>query len=177
MINELSIRPKPQSKLADRVFYSLLLVAFAIIAASYLAERGRGLISLAAVIVIVAALSVYSRFMAGEYSYDITYDSQDTPLFVVRKFSGKRATTLCNVELSAIRSVDILEDGKDTERTSKEARRYNYSPTLGKARRAKLTVKTRYESSVILIEGTDEFFALLSAYANEAREIALRDDE
>ena len=176
MINELSIRPKPKNKLADRIFYTLLLVAIAIITVSYLVERYRGLISLLAVAIIVAALSLYSRFMSGEYCYDIMYDSSNTPLFVVRKFTGKRATTLCNIELSAIRSLDILENGKDTEPRAAGVKRYNYFPTLGKARRARLTVKTRYESSVILIEGSDEFFALLSSYAKEAREAEAYDE-
>ncbi len=176
MIKELSIRPKPQNKLADRIFYTLLLVALGIIALTQIVEHYKGVISVFAVIAIVAALSVYSRFMSGEYCYDVMYDSSNTPLFVVRKFSGKRATTLCNVELSAIRSLDILENGKDIEPRATGVKRYNYYPTLGKVRRARLTVKTRYESSVILIEGSDEFFALLSSYAKEAREAEAYDE-
>ena len=177
MISEISIRPKPQNKRADRLFYSLLLVAVAIISATYLLEKWRGVVSVFALVAIVAALWIYSRFMYGEYSYDVVYDSYGTPLFVVRKITGSRVSTLCNVELSAIREVEVLESGKDEKKLESGTKKYNYCPTLGAVKRARLAIKTRYESSVILIEGSDEFFALLSSYAKEAREMAMNEEE
>ena len=170
MINDLSVRPKAQNKRADRIFYTLLLVAFAFVFASSMAERYRGVISLGAVISIVVALVIYNRYMSGQYSYEVMASSVDTPLFIVRRTVGKKATTLFNAELRTMVSVDVIAEG-DGAGISRECRSYNFCPTLGAVRRARITFKTRYEKTVVLIEGSDEFFSTLSQYAAEAREL------
>lgn len=175
MINDLSVRPKAQNKLADRIFYTLLLVAFAFIFASSLAGRYRGVISLGAVISIVVALVIYNRYMSGQYSYEVIASYGDSPLFIVRRTVGKKTTTLFNAELRAIAALDVIAAGEKDD-ASRESRRYNFCPTLGAVRRAKITFKTRYEQTVVLIEGSDEFFSTLSQYAAEAREL-LTDEE
>ena len=176
MINDLSVRPHAQNKRADRIFYTLLIVALGFVFASYLAERYRGLISLGAAIAVVIALVIYNRYMSGEYSYEVVTGYSDVPLFIVRRTVGKKTTTLFNAELSAIAALDVIEAGASAD-IPKDSRKYNFCPTLGAPRRAKITVKTRYEQAAVLIEGSDEFFALLSQYASEARELFSDDEE
>lgn len=167
MINDISVRPKAQNKNADRVFYTLLIIALAFVFASYFIDKYKGLISLGALICVVAALVIYNRYMSGGYSYDIV-TSYEAPLFIVRKTVGKKTTTVYNVELSAISEVEVIEAGAECP-LPKDFKRYNFRPTLGAVRRAKLTVNSRYEKAVLLIEGSDEFFDALRAYADEAR--------
>ena len=175
MINDLSVRPKAQNKRADRIFYTLLLVAFAFIFASSLAERYRGVISLGAVISIVVALVIYNRYMSGQYSYDVVASCVDTPLFIVRRTVGKKTTTLFNAELRTLAALDVIAEGERAD-VAGGSRKYNFCPTLDAVRRARITFKTRYEETAVLIEGSDEFFSTLSQYAAEAREL-LTDDE
>lgn len=183
MISELSVRPKAQNKTASRVFYSLLLVGVAFLVVSYTVERYRGLISLGTLISVVAALFIYNRYMSGEYSYEVMFNSSDVPLFVIRKTVGSRTSTLCNLELAAVIAVDVVERGAQvappalTAEEMKAAKKYNFCPTLAAPRYGRITVNSRYEKAIVLIEGSDEFFDTLRAYAEEARALFMQDEQ
>ncbi|MBR7116269.1 MAG: hypothetical protein IKC87_00985 [Clostridia bacterium] len=169
MIAEFSLRPKAQNK---RALY--LLIAFAIGAAAfaiwYIATPVyRGVIGLGAMAFVIAAVFMYTKFIAVSYSYDI-FIANDTPLFTVRQLTGKRETTLCRIELRGITSVvRMTPEERKGHKTPTGYVKYNYCPTIGPDVTYMITYVTRYEKAEITIEANDEFADILMRYADEAR--------
>lgn len=179
MIREIVIQPKPQNKLAPTTFFCLLGLCAVAFGASFAAEHYRGLIQLVAILLLVSALLVYTRYVAPHYSYEITTDSEDTPIFVVRSRTGRRMSTLCRVDLADIFSV--TQEDREARRVCKTpagVRRYVYTPTMMPPRRVLLDVRARGEHSHVFVECPPEFCDLLRVYSEEARHLrALRGDE
>ena len=153
------------------------MIAAAVAGAYFVVPVYKGLVGLACLLLIVAAVYVYNRYMALTYHYDVMIDSSGVPLFVVRSTVGKRSTTLCRVELSSVTSVTRLTDREISEHKAPDGyARYNYTPTMLPDTVVVLTVASRYEHSEITIEAHDEFLRLLVDYSNEARAL-FPDDE
>jgi hypothetical protein len=119
---------------------------------------------------LIAGITVFSKYVASVYYYDITHDSYGTPIFVVRQVSGKRESTLCRVDLADIIKID--EENTEQRRrhnTPPGYVKYTYVPTLMPKNTLRLTVISRYEKSEIVIEGDEIFSSLLNRYSKEAR--------
>ena len=81
----------------------------------------------------------------------------------------------------------LVEDGFEVKyetkkdrrahKTEKGVRKYVYAPTMFPKENYRLTVKSRYESAEIIIEGTKEFADLLENYSKEARETVIDSEE
>ena len=176
MITEFSLRPKAQNK---RALY--LLIAFAIGAAAlallYITiPLYKGLVGLGAMALVIAAVFMYTKYIAVSYSYDI-FIANDTPLFTVRQLTGKRETTLCRIELGGITSVvRMTPEERGAHKTPTGYAKYNYCPTLGPDVTYTVTYVTRYEKAEITIEANDEFADILMRYADEARENYVDDE-
>jgi hypothetical protein len=119
----------------------------------------------------VAAITIYSRYVSPVYYYDITHDSEGTALFVVRQIIGRRETTLCRIALYEIVKIEE-EDSKarSEHKTPYGYKKYSYLPTIMPKRCYRITSMSRYEKAEILIEASGEFIDLLRSYAAEARE-------
>ena len=171
MINEFSVSPRPSNNKARHTFFIFLILA-ATAAAVYISpiQRFKGVIGTVCLVLIVAAIYVYNRYMAMKYYYDVMIDASGTPLFIIRSVMGKRESTLCRVELSSIISVKrFTRDEAKAHKTPDGFVRYFYNPTLCPESVCIVTVSSRHEHAEITIEANDEFISVLSSYATEAR--------
>ena len=178
MIKEFSTRVRPCGNKGKLVFTALMLVAASVVLISMFLERYRGIVGLVGLIAIVIATWIYTKYVAVEYGYDVTFDPQGTPVFVVRQLIGKRQSTFSCVYLADITSVEM--ESREERRAKKPqngVRRYVYLPTIFAPTSCRITVKSRYEHAEIVIEVTEEFASLLREYVQIAKAERAADDE
>lgn len=173
MIREFSASPKPSNNKAKIASYTLFASAIIIFFVSMQIPRYRGVVSLFATVLLISGIVIFTRYISPVYHYDIMFDSEGTPLFIVRVMNGKRETTLCRIALYEIMKVE-REDraARRAHKTPKTHMKYVYLPTLDPDVSYRLTTASRYEKSEIIIEASEEFASLLISYSVEAREIA-----
>jgi hypothetical protein len=153
------------------LFATLTSAAMAVILTSMLIPVYRGIVSLVGVGLFTAAIVIYTRYVSAVYYYDITFDYEGQPIFVVRQLSGKRESTLCRIAL-----YEIVKIEEETPKQSREhktpygVRKYSYLPTILPKVTYSITSVSRYEKAEIMIEASGEFINLLHSYAVEARE-------
>ncbi len=170
MIKEFSVRPKPKNNNARIAFLITVLLSAAGFVTYFFMDRYKGVVGMAALLLLVTALLFYTKYISPVFSYDITFDSANTPVFVVRQIVGKRITTLCRLDLADI--TEICKEGKKerkAHKAEKGVKRYIYAPTLFPPEVFRLSVKSMYERAEVIIECSDEFAALISEYSTEAR--------
>ena len=170
MISEFSVKPKPRNnnaKIFTLVSLGLGAVTFIV---SMLIPKYQGIVGTVAICFFVTSILFYTKFVAPVYYYDITVDHRGLPILVIRQVVGKRATTLCRVDIWAIRKIE-MQTGKESRahKTPSGMKKYIYTPTLFPPSVYRLTVISDYEVAEIVIEGTEEFAKLLEQYAGEAR--------
>ena len=171
MIKELTVSPKPQNKKAKIAFLITLFVSFVGFAVYFSIERFRGIVGMFALFSLVTAILFYTKYIAPKFYYDITVDSENAPIFVVRQLTGKRQTTLSRIDLFNIR--EISKEEREVTRSHKTPagfRRYVYAPTLSPSLVYRITVVGRYERAEIIIECSDEFADYLRLAVAEAKD-------
>ncbi len=178
MISEFSARVKPTNKKAKGVVTVSLLSSLLCLVCYMLVDKYRGVIGLLIIGFIAVAVLFYTKYIAVEYFYDITFDGEHNPLFVIRQRIGNRYTTLCRVDLWSLKKVE-----KKTRAEMKSYRadsgvvKYVYSPTFMPEFVHLLTVRSRSERADIIIEAPDEFADYLRASAKEASDYKQISDE
>ncbi|MBQ7333489.1 MAG: hypothetical protein IJW38_03985 [Clostridia bacterium] len=176
MINESTVRPKPQNNNAKIAFLITMLLFLVGLVSYMLADKYRGVIALIAICFLTSAILFYTKYIAPVFFYDILIDSEGVPLFVVRQQTGKREVTLARIELADIQDVKMeSREERKKHKTDRGVLKYNYGPTLNPAASCRIFYKSRYESSEILIEVSEEYREMLLSYSKIARE--LRTDE
>lgn len=170
MIQDMTVRVKANKKRALTVIILLSAVAAAGFVTSLLIEHYRGILQLGAAVLIVAALTLYARYIGTTYSYEIFTDGGSAePLFIVRQETGKRISILCRITLAGIAEMTSLTVKEAKARAQKDGvPRYIYTSTLHPDRVCFLKVRARHESADLILEGSDEFFTYLEAAAKEA---------
>lgn len=178
MIQEFAVRPVPKNQNARRIFFILLGAAAAAVAVSYFLTLYEGIIQLVALILLVVSVLIYSRYLGSSYSYEVTHDSEGTPIFLVTQLSGKRRTALCRVNLSDIASIETLT-GEQYRSYKPESgfHRYNYTPTMGPDTVHLMKVCSRTEKAVIFLELSEEYRAMLLSFAEEAKAMRAEDED
>ncbi len=182
MISEFSVHPKPTNNKAKITFYTFLSL-FVFSTAAYLVLRAMeveksGLFGFIPLISVTVAIFFYNKYLGSKYYYDITFDSEGTALFVVRQVIGKRASTLCRVALYEIMKVERESAAeRSAHKTPKDHRRYSYLPTFLPETTYRLTTRSRYERSEIVIECSEEFAEMMRTYVTEARQLYSLSDE
>ena len=170
MISEFSVKPKPQNKNAYYYMYAFLLGALVTLVVYFLMDKYKGLVGLGTIAFITAAVFVYTKYIAAQYIYDITFDSSGNPVFVVRQQTGKKDTTLACIYISGITSVGIFDKTERKNHTTPVGMiKYIYTPTISPDTVCLITYYSRYEKSEIYIEANSDFASLLMSYAIEAR--------
>ena len=178
MIKEFSTHPKPVNNNAKIAFLIAILVSALGFVTYFVIDRYKGVVGTAALMMLTTAILFYTKYISPEFYYDVTVDSEGTPIFVVRQVIGKRQTSLCRIDLADISAV--------TKQTAKEKREhkiaegykaYVYTPTLMPPKTYLIKVSARYEKAEIRIEASDEFAELLREYAKEARDMREADSE
>ena len=188
MISPFTINPKPENNKAKTAVAILGTLGGVIFLVSMQIPRYQGVVSLLAMMFIVAALTISVKYILSEFTYEIT-ESDGEWLFVVGQRSGKRYTTLCRVGLASVRSIEKKRRGEKTDDTGFIAKlmtpafcrydyqRYSYLPTLMPDFYYVMTVENRHEKAKIALQLTDGMADLLRTYAEEARLLAPNDDE
>ena len=177
MIQELSVRPIPKNQNARYAFFGLLGAAAVTVIVSYFLSSYKGVIQLAALLLLVGAVLVYTRYVGCTYYYEVTY-AGETPIFLVSQVSGRRRTALCRVNLSDVIGIEVLT-GAEYRAYKPESgmKRYNYTPTLGPSEVHLMRVRSRMEKADVFLELSEEFRTLLLSYAEEARALCAPQDE
>ena len=188
MISPFTINPKPENNKAKVAVAILGTLGGIIFLVSMQIPRYQGVVSLLAMMFIVAALTISVKYILSEFTYEIT-ESDGEWLFVVGQRSGKRYTTLCRVGLASVRSIEKKRRGEKTDDTGFIAKlmtpafcrydyqRYFYLPTMMPDSYYVMTVENRHEKAKIALQLTDGMADLLRTYAEEARLLAPNDDE
>ena len=188
MISPFTINPKPENNKAKTAVAILGTLGGIIFLVSMQIPRYQGVVSLLAMMFIVAALTISVKYILSEFTYEIT-ESDGEWLFVVGQRSGKRYTTLCRVGLASVRSIEKKRRGEKTDDTGFIAKlmtpafcrydyqRYSYLPTMMPDFYYVMTVENRHEKAKIALQLTDGMADLLRTYAEEARLLAPNDDE
>ena len=178
MISEFSTHVKSSNNNARILFFSLLGASVAIVIAYTLSPLYKGVIGMCALIAIVAAVFVYTKFLSSVFYYDITFDYRGEPIFVVRQITGKRQSTLARLSLRDIRKIEMeTRAQRKAHKVSRGFKKYTYFPTLSPDESCRLTVISSYEKSEVQIECTKEFSEMLRAYCVEAKTYVISEDE
>ncbi len=178
MISEFSVRPVAKNNNARSLFFILLGAAAASVAVSYFSPLYKGIIQLASLLFLVAAVLIYTRYIGAAYLYEVGFDSAETPIFVVVQISGKRRSALCRVDIADIADIKRLS-GEQYRAYKPEAgmKRYNYTPTLRPAEVYLMQVRSRRERADVFLEISEEYCQTILAFAAEAKSLRLSDDE
>ena len=174
MIREFSIVPRAENNRARLLVTVLGIVGAITFGVSSFIESYRGIVSLVAMALIVAALTVAVKYILSEYTYSV-FDADGEWLFVVSQRSGKRFTTLCRVSLASVVSIERVAP-KDIDKGGDFAR-YSYIPTVSPETVCEMTVVSRYERAKISLQLTEEMRELLVSYAEEARRLSPDSEE
>lgn len=178
MIREFSVRPVPKNQNARTLFFALLGSAAVAVVASYFLSSYKGIVQLGALILLVAAVTIYTRYVGAFYTYEVATDGEGTPVFVVNQTSGKRRTALCRLDLADIVDIKALTSADyRTYKPEAGIKRYNYMPTLGPTEMHLMKVRSVRESADVFLELSEEYKTLLLSYAAEARSLRVAEAE
>lgn len=182
MIREISVRPKPsnnKAKISFIVFFALTVfgaAAYAVMRALEIEKSG--LVGFIPLVCVTVAIFFYNKYLSGAYTYQVAFDSEGTPLFIITQTIGKRISTLCRVALSEITKIESESyEQMKSHKTPTDHRRYIYLPTFLPAGVYRITIRSRYERSEIVIECSEEYAAMLGEFAREAKEMQTKLDE
>ena len=176
MIRDIVFRPKPTNSNARSLMIASAVGAVAFTVISHTMDKYKGIVGLVALIFLVVAVYVYTKYVGTGYCYQVM--AGDTPLFLVSQRIGKRETTLCRVELRSIVSVAVMTAAEyKAHKTEVGYSKYYYTPTLGPEHVVMITLRSRYERAEVVIEAGEELAALISEYSKEAREAYSDEDD
>ncbi|MCQ2413808.1 MAG: hypothetical protein MJ082_03310 [Clostridia bacterium] len=181
MTEDLTFIPKPQNKNARNLTLVTMLLAFAvfIFATTDLLPRYKGVVQLVGVFLLVTSILIYVRFVSARYIYEITKDYDDAPVFVVSSRTGKRQSTLARFCLWDITAIDRETPDQTKAHAIDRAHTllYRFLPTLGAPVVYRLSIRQGRQNIEVLIEGTEDFIAVLKNSVEEAKMIHPADDE
>lgn len=169
MITPFSIIPKAQNKLAKYVMTSCFCSCFICVVVSMMLEKYKGLADIAALAFATAGIFFYNKYIYTTYAYEVVFDTDGTPVFVVRHTGRKSLATLCRIELSSIVDVKLLskEERRDLP-VDRTIPRYVYCPTMCPDAVYMIKMRSLSENADVFVELTDEAASLLMQYARIA---------
>ena len=174
----MKIRPKAANEKGKRAFLLFLLLAAVLFVISLFMENYHGIVQLFSLVALTTALFFYNRYLASTYEYEITTDTDGTPVFVVSSYSVKRVSTLCRISLWDIREIRRMnKEERRAHQTPKDMAKHNYTPTLFPDSVLCIVQRSRYEKSEIYIESNEVFEKYLLEIVEEARAMHAPDDE
>ncbi|MBO7303166.1 MAG: hypothetical protein J6U68_03160 [Clostridia bacterium] len=173
MINgifEFTFRPVANKKPAVSVFIIIMAMSGALVIASAVAEKYKGVISLFAVILLCSAIYLLVRFIVCEYAYALVFDSEDIPNLIVTKTVGKRVTTLFSIPISRIIRIEAESaEQRRKHETPFGTKKYYYNVTMFPKETYRIYASGRGESCEIILEITPQVADKLMEYAALAR--------
>ena len=172
MTGDFSVRPKPQNNHAKVLMWSGYIIGIvACIASCFLGSYSRYTVLIAAVAFIMGIV-VHTKYVAVELYYDVITEGVADPLFVVRYKTGKRVSTMCNIEVADIVSITAETAAeRKAHKKEREVGLYNFAPTLFPEKTYRMCVRSTYSKCDLILEGSEEFFRTLIDLSNEARSL------
>ena len=150
---EMSTRVQPSNNYARLIFSLFTAGGICLALVSTLVPMYKGVVALLGAVLLVVGVTVYSKYLASVYYYDITKDVNGTPIFVVRQVMGKRESTLCRVNIADIVSAEHeTASQRRKHKTPLGYLKYVYTPTLAPKETSRLTLNGKYENAEIVIE-------------------------
>jgi hypothetical protein len=170
MIKELSVKAVPHNRKAHVISAACLIIAALLFVTRFVITRFVGIVDVATVGFITASIFLYTKYISSNYYYETMISTDGEPLFIVKRLTGKRPTTLCRISFAEILSIKA-ESGEEfkNHKTPRGVAKYLYTPTLFPEKVYRINMRSAYERAEIVIECSDEFAALISAWAREAR--------
>ncbi len=178
MISDMKFHPKASNMKGKRVFLITLLLALALFLCSLLLSGYQSLVQLLAFVILTISLYFYNRYMATSYEYEITTDSDNTPVFVVSSYQGKRVSTLCRIALWDVTSiVRYTKEELAKREVDKEVSVHKFMPTFSAEIVTIVCVRSPHEKCDLWLETPEEFDAYFLSLIKEAKEMRNFDEE
>ncbi len=120
-MQDIRYTPKRQNK-RPVILVSILTVVCVLCAVFMMLGIGRQIIfQLVFLLAAITEIFLFARFLTASYTYTVSFEHN---LFTVTQRTGKRISTLCRLDLSALYRVRPYEADDDIEQ--KHSGRYNY---------------------------------------------------
>ena len=169
-IYEFTYRPVAEKRPAAVVFGIIMAMSLVIVIASESAEKYKGVISLAAVILICAAIYIFVRFLASDYAYILIFDNNGLPNLIVTKTVGKSVTTLFTALITDIQDIKAESpEERKKHRTPSGTKKYNYTVSLIPGTVYRVYTSGKEGKSEILMEFNEAVRERLLEYSAIAR--------
>ncbi len=161
-MQDITYTPKRQNAI-PAILVSCTTVVLVICAVFLMLEIGKPLI-FQTVFIVAAVLEVFffSRFMSSSYTYTIGYEQN---VFIVTQKTGRRISTLCRLNLTALYRIRPYE--KDDEVEKKHSGRYNYCVSFRPAISYLAFFDDGEHIVSIHLELDDTFYRLLTRIAED----------
>lgn len=178
MSGEFSVKVVPQNRKAHVISAASLIVAALLFVTRFIINKYTGLIDLGTVGFITASVFLYTKYIASSYYYESMLTDDGERLFIIKKVTGKRATTLCRISFGEILSIK-KETGEEFKKhkTPRGTVKYLYTPTLFPSFVYRIEMRSAYERAEIVIECSDELADVISNIAAGARALRELEDD
>lgn len=169
-----NIIPFSYRRLADKrrafpVFFILIGISAVLVVASMVATKYSGLVSLASICTMTAALMIYVRYIVSDYTYSVREGENNQSFLIFTKIVGKRQSMMGCIPLYAIKSIEkFTKEGLKQEKIDKGVHKYNFAPSFAPDEIYVIKAQTRTLKYFVVIEGTDELRDRLLEYSRYA---------
>ena len=168
------IIPFSYRRLADKrrafpLFFVLIGISAILVVTSKVSPKYPGIISLASICVMTAAVLVYVRYIVSDYTYSVREGENDRPFLIFTKIVGKRQSMMACVPLYAVKSIEkFTKNELKRKKVAKGIHKYNFSPTFAPDEVYVIKAQTSTLNYFIIIEGPDELRDRLLEYSRYA---------
>lgn len=177
MTGNFSVRPKAQNNNAKILMWSGYIIGFISALASCFAGTFSRYTVVIAAIGFILGLVVHTKYVAVELCYDVITEDVEEPIFVVRYRTGKRISTMCNIELADVVSINAeTASERKAYKKERDVGLYNFAPTLFPEKTYRMCVRSRRGSNDLILEGSEEYFQRILLLAEEARAIRAKSE-
>ena len=165
-ILEFTYRPIADKKKAFPLLFVLLGVSLSLVILSMQINLYKGVISLLAMVGIIASTYIYVKYISSEYIYSVMINDNDEAMFLINKVIGKRSSLMCSFYLC-----DVISVQKFTKETKKEyvadprANKYNFIVTFMKDDFYLVKTSSPLAKCEIKLECSDEVAKRILDYA------------
>ena len=164
-MRDLSFTPKTygrKEKAKAALYTAVAVVAFV---CGMLPVAGKGLLQLVFVVFVSLDIMHCIKYFLTSYTYTLTEECGDV-MIIVTQTQGKRISTLANLRVADIKSIQLMSSNEALESIQKKygssCVKYNYAFGDGREKTIVITVKNDYTRYIIMLTYDDVFYTALS---------------
>lgn len=162
--NPSSYTPRPANGRAKIAVLALALAALALYIVSVAISAYKGVLMMGALLVVTAAIFLAYRYLFSTYTYRIFYTEDGVGYFLVEQGQGKRLSLVAQIPLHTVVSLAAYQKS-----AVPQGKFFAFCATLSGGEYQILHSREGGQNTVIKLEMSEDFFALLSEKTNEAR--------